>query len=924
MPARPLRPARLAASLLLSAGAASAAPGTPGDAASFGFDALPAGLRAERVAEGGADGAWARFDGKQDPGPPVPLSAEVGPALSVGASVRADAWPAGQNGNGFGPEAPPSLLTLHRADGEPVAFLRVRQGRPELAVQTAPGAFVSVRADEPLPTGRWVQVTATHDAGTARLYVDGREAASKPTPPPLAKATGVSLGATGKRRLVGGLDEVFVVGEALTLPALRERLGMEPLEGAAGGAAPAVRPLPPVRDAGRELQLTPDAVARLAEGTSAQGEFVRFSDAAAAGGVPDLLFRAFSEKPEIALWTGGEARPDGGLLYRERTLAADAPWGGGLAGGPWFRVERPGGGFELVGSGARTALGGGELVAYPAERAGGEVRFAEPYAVRFDGYPLAALLPELGGSNQPCAVVDLDGDGTQDFLLGKIEKRVWPDGETNPWTRRETRYLGKGRTYAANGAYLGTDQRTEFYWARGSRDADGKLGFGPALPILQGREDFPLLWSGESPARITAMRIGGVPHLVMIGSLEEVLAARFEVEGDALRAGEARPLLAGGAVLKQVYLPHHLDPVDLDGDGTDELLVSGNPGSIALLRGDAVGGFREHGVFGLGGPLRMQTLVVPQRVDFDGDGVQDVLMGDASGFFELWPGTADPLVYGSPRPLTLGGEPWHFQAHPHASIQGPHERRWGYVNPLATDWDGDGRLDVLFGHTGTDLRVARGLGGLAVAEPEPIRRPDGSVWEVAWRQRPAVVPTADPSRKRLLFQDWDGDLALADFEAATPMIVRGEEKLRYEDGGALPLSGPGGFWGRGKPTVADWDGDGDWDVVYGGHGGNNRYVDPALEPLTLATALVFENTGTGDAPRFARPRLLFAEGEPIQVAKHVAGVWPTDLDGDGRLDLLVGTDNGRVYAWNRRELEERPAAAAGAPGSGGEDAEEAE
>ena len=908
--------ATLAAAALLALPAAS----TQGQALSLDFETLPAGLGAERVATGGAEsaegeasgGAFARFDGTSAGGR-TDLGQPVGPGFGVGASVRAATWPEGDAPSGFGPTTPPTLVALVDAGGDDVVNLRVRLGLPEVAVRTAPKTFVTATGSAPLPTGAWTRVEASHDGQVLKLLVDGEEVASKRCPPPHSAAVQAEVGSWGLRRLVGDLDAVRVTDGPLPAVAAAAEAALDPSR---------IQPLPPLVDGQRILQLADDAVVPLAEGLSAQAEWVEL--AGGGGSAPDLLLRSFGHNGEALLWSGGRFDAGTGTLaYATRTPVAATSWGAQLGGGPWFRIDAPGGRVELVTTGQRTAFGGGELVAFPREGSGDdEVGFGEPYPLRFDGAPLAAFAPEVDGSTTPTAVADLDGDGTADLLVAKTTKRVWPDGKANPWTRREQKYLGKGRTYAVKGAYLGEPERTEFLWARGSRDAEGKLSFSAALPVFQGREDFPLIWKGQSPARATPMTLGGERFLAVFGDLDRVLVVPYAVEGDALRCGEPTPLLAGGGLLKHVYIPHHLDARDLDGDGTDELLVTGNPGSVSLLRGTRVGGFEEHPVLGRGGAVRQQTLVVPQRIELTGDGFPDLLLGDASGFFRVWPGTADPRVYGAAQPITLDGEPLHWQPGENASMQGPHERRWGYVNPVMTDWDGDGKLDLLFGHTGDDLRVALGSrgseasGGLAVAEPEPIRHPDGSIWEVAWRQRPAPLPPAEPGSLRLLVQDWDGDLAVATFAASDPLTVTGEEKLRYDDGETIPLSGPGGFWGRGKPTVADWDGDGDWDVLYGGHGGNNRYVDPAFEPLTRAGAMLFENVGTSSEPVLARPRLFAVGGKPIQLAKHVAGVWPTDLDSDGRLDLIVGTDDGRVYAYRRDEMTELPAGTIGGGVSG--------
>lgn len=171
---------------------------------------------------------------------------------------------------------------------------------------------------------------------------------------------------------------------------------------------------------------------------------------------------------------------------------------------------------------------------------------------------------------------------------------------------------------------------------------------------------------------------------------------------------EPIPFLAAGPEMAETYFALKLNVVDLDGDGRPELLADGNPGKIAVMRGGRAGDFREAGCAVMrGGSLAGETLVSPWRTDLDGDGRADLLLADASGFLTFWPGTADPLVYGAPVRFTSAGKELHMQAGYSGSIQGPNEKRWGYLKVTAGDWDGDGREELLTGDIEGRLRLYR-------------------------------------------------------------------------------------------------------------------------------------------------------------------------------------------------------------------------
>lgn len=103
---------------------------------------------------------------------------------------------------------------------------------------------------------------------------------------------------------------------------------------------------------------------------------------------------------------------------------------------------------------------------------------------------------------------------------------------------------------------------------------------------------------------------------------------------------------------------------------------------------------------------------------------------------------------------------------------------------------------------------------------------------------------------------------------------------RYEDPVQLTAGGrPIDVFGMPSPNFADFDGDGDLDLICGSF----------IDDLTL-----FENTGTRTAPQYATGRPLAREGHPIEMHLCMIVVSSVDWDSDGDVDLIVGQEDGRV------------------------------
>ena len=272
------------------------------------------------------------------------------------------------------------------------------------------------------------------------------------------------------------------------------------------------------------------------------------------------------------------------------------------------------------------------------------------------------------------------------------------------------------------------------------------------------------------------------------------------------------------------------------------------------------------------------------------------------------------------------------------------------ADPAAVDWNADGKLDLLvtafdrvvvflntgkanampllddghlvtFGGSPTlpyerksscPFRDAAGLwhlrfGGPTVSEAVQLRKGDlfafGPLRMIPFRNPDLVLDTfAVPDAA-----DWDGDgkidlvVGCEDgwlwfFKNLDPKggVARWAAPVRLE-ADAKPirldknecLQGPCEWlWGYSNPTVADWDLDGDLDIVCGS---------------TSETYVWFENVGTKTAPKLASRgpvRFGAGKGQPVSCA------WRTrpgigDLDGDGLPDL-VGAAGNRQLCWWRR------------------------
>lgn len=268
-----------------------------------------------------------------------------------------------------------------------------------------------------------------------------------------------------------------------------------------------------------------------------------------------------------------------------------------------------------------------------------------------------------------------------------------------------------------------------------------------------------------------------------------------------------------------------------------------------------------------GTDLQVFGYSTPSLVDWDNDGLQDILVGQrTNGQVRVYlnvGATAAPVFNGF----------FYVQADG-ADLQVAGRGCMGSF-PRAVDWNDDGMKDLLVGDSygkytlfvniGTDAAPMFGAGVFLQVAGVDINIGERATFD--------VVDYNNDGRIDLVTGGLDGKVNVFINDGTNAAPVFGSQVT-------LPISVPGQ---RASVVVAELDGDGAKDLLVGN---------------TTGEILLYSNQGTDAAPVFSSYTAVTSVGVPIQLPNLPRSrPFIGDYTGDGLADLLVGDLTGKIYLY---------------------------
>lgn len=354
----------------------------------------------------------------------------------------------------------------------------------------------------------------------------------------------------------------------------------------------------------------------------------------------------------------------------------------------------------------------------------------------------------------------------------------------------------------------------------------------------------------------------------------------------------------------------HLTAIDWNKDGFVDMIGGDEDGKISFIKntGKIIDGvpvfqqpqfFQEEAKY-----VDFGALAVPRVFDWDGDGLDDILAGNGIGnigFIKNLGG--DIPKWDAPKLLDVNGIP--LRIIPNEALPNTEEPIWGYTTIDVGFWDEDELPDILVNDHNGNVVCLKNIGSRKVPKlslPQPIEvewqgNPQKPAWTpgtstgnellAPWRTSPFIMDFNNDGLNDLVMLDFEGYLAVYPRSKKEGKLVLGHPERNFIN----PLGEPillnqrtGSSSGRLKITFADWDGDGLEDLIVSSK--------PAVDWM--------KNLGMKDGKMVLQYMGRIASRT---LMGHTDGPVVADWNKDGIPDLLVGTEIGVFYYWQRTSVD---------------------